>query len=118
MLFSEKEINEIRNNMQWGSWNYQRFNYCNAYIVSWDNCAYIIPSQYHKNIGIVKIQAVPIKSYNTVVGVVIKAWFENDITLIELYEIGKYSRTTSKQVTQIHNQVYPYADNRYHVNRV
>ena len=40
-----------------------------------------------------------IKSYSTIVGLVDN---ENQT----MYELGKWSRTTSKQITQIHNQLY------------
>ena len=39
------------------------------------------------------------KSYNTIVGFV-------DYTENVFYEIGKYSRTTSKQMTQIYNTLF------------
>ena len=39
------------------------------------------------------------KSYNTIVGFV-------DCTENIFYEIGKYSRTTSKQMTQIYNMLF------------
>lgn len=39
------------------------------------------------------------KSYNTIVGFV-------DYTENVFYEIGKYSRTTSKQMTQIYNSLF------------
>ena len=39
------------------------------------------------------------KSYNTIVGFV-------DCTESIFYEIGKYSKTTSKQMTQIYNMLF------------
>ena len=58
---------------------WKQFRKCNAYISS---CIY---NRYFL-----------VKSYNTIVAVI-------DDQNGELYELGKWSRTTSKQVTQIYN---------------
>ena len=58
---------------------WKQFRHCNAYI---SNCLF---NRYFL-----------IKSYNTIVAVI-------DDQQGELYELGKWSRTTSKQVTQIFN---------------
>lgn len=58
---------------------WKRFRHCNAYI---SNC---ILNRYFL-----------VKSYNTIVAVI-------DDQEGELYELGKWSTTTSKQVTQIFN---------------
>ena len=58
---------------------WKRFRHCNSYI---SNC---ILNRYFL-----------VKSYNTIVAVI-------DDQEGELYELGKWSRTTSKQVTQIFN---------------
>lgn len=73
-------------------WN--RFNNCNAYV-----------SQCLKN------RFFLIKSYSTIVGIV-------DDQEADFFEIGKYSRTTSKQVTQIHNQMFPDTTRKYVEDRV
>ena len=67
--------------------DWTRFNYCQAWISD-----EIFNSAYGITFRLVK-------SYNTIVALI-------DITNKKYYEIGKYSRTTSKQVTQIHNQLY------------
>lgn len=59
--------------------NWKQFRHCNAYI---SNCLF---NRYFL-----------IKSYSTIVAVI-------DDQQGELYELGKWSRTTSKQVTQIFN---------------
>lgn len=58
---------------------WKQFRHCNAYI---SNCLF---NRYFL-----------IKSYNTIVAVI-------DDQQGELYELGKWSKTTSKQVTQIFN---------------
>jgi len=73
-------------------WN--RFNNCNAYV-----------SQCLKN------RFFLIKSYSTIVGIV-------DDQEADFFEIGKYSKTTSKQVTQIHNQMFPDTTRKYVEDRV
>lgn len=52
-----------------------------------------------------------IKSYATIVGLV-------DHNDGKVYEIGKYSQTTSKQFTQICRQLYPYYAREYVEGRV
>jgi hypothetical protein len=59
-----------------------QFHRCNAYISD------VIDDRYRL-----------IKSYATVVGIA-------DCDTLDVWEIGKYSQTTSKQVTQICNQVF------------
>jgi len=71
-----------------------QFNHCNAYI-----------SQCLKN------RFFLIKSYSTIVGIV-------DDQEADFFEIGKYSRTTSKQVTQIYNQMFRDCDRHYVEGRV
>ena len=81
--------NDIRNQLQ-AKRNHtvwKQFNHCNAY------------TAYEKitvTIGDTDYTVTPIRSYETIVA------FEYDGTV---YEIGKYSRTTSKQVTQITNRL-------------
>ena len=52
-----------------------------------------------------------IKSYHTIVGLV-------DTKEKKVYEIGKYSTTTSKQFTQICNQIFRSYDREYVEGRV
>ena len=73
---------------------WERFRNCNAYI-----------SQCLKN------RFFLIKSYNTVVGIV-------DDQEADFFEIGKYSQTTSKQVTQIYNSRFNDCDRHYVEGRV
>jgi hypothetical protein len=61
------------------STQWKQFRHCNAYISSCINNRYFL-----------------IRSYNTIVGVI-------DDQNSELYELGKWSKTTSKQVSQIFN---------------
>lgn len=61
---------------------WKRFNNCSAYTAT-----------YSKRYDI-------IKSYTTIVGLVDK----DDMVM---YELGKWSPTTTKQMTQIHRQLYP-----------
>ena len=63
--------------MQGVEW--KQFRHCNAYISNCLNNRFFL-----------------VKSYNTIVAVI-------DDQSGELYELGKWSRTTSKQVTQIFN---------------
>lgn len=64
----------------WGlAW--RQFNHCQAYTATYNSKWDII------------------KSYSTIVGIVDK---DEQV----MYELGKWSRTTSKQMTQIHNQLY------------
>ena len=68
---------------------WKQFRNCNAYI---SNCLF---NRYFL-----------IKSYNTIVAVI-------DDQQGELYELGKWSRTTSKQVTQIFNMQDYESYNKY-----
>lgn len=52
-----------------------------------------------------------IKSYETIVGLV-------DMEEMKFYEIGKYSPTTSKQITQIHNSMFQDCDRMFIDGRV
>lgn len=88
--FIEKAINimdEAKGRTPW-----TRFNQCNAYT---GNMFYITDDdgKVHK--------CIPIKSYRTIVGFA-------DTTDDIIYEYGKYSRTTSKQFSQISHQVFGY----------
>lgn len=71
-------------------YTYTRFNYCNAYIG--DDLLDIYCDGVRHTIRL-------IKSYNTIVGFA-------DISTATFCEIGKFSRTTSKQCTQIYNTYY------------
>ena len=81
---------------------FTRFNYCQAYIGELDS---------------IEVEGVThnfrlVKSYKTITGYV-------DLDEGVFYELGKYSSTTSKQMTQIYNQVFRgICDNRVLVNRV
>lgn len=71
---------------------YTRFNYCNAYIA--DECL-VVKDNTDNTYHTIRM----IKSYNTKV-----AFY--DYTSQCFCEIGKFSRTTSKQCTQIFNKYY------------
>lgn len=72
------------NNIPW-----VQFRYCNAYTTGYyDICISVNGEDYN---------VIPIKSYSTIVGFV---------HMSVLYEIGKYSRTTSKQITRIYNTYF------------
>ena len=75
-----KLAQENRNNAEW-----TRFNYCQAWVSDT-----ITDTQSNLDIKL-------IKSYNTIVGVAV-------VELGVVYELGKWSTTTSKQFTQICNQ--------------
>ena len=76
-------LNRLANELKYESGiEWERFNYCQAYTSNLINNRYYL-----------------IKSYSTVVGIV-------DTFTNEIIELGKYSRTTSKQFSQIHNQVF------------
>ena len=47
-----------------------------------------------------------IKSYKTIVGLV-------DDENRKFYELGKYSRTTSRQMTRIYNDLYPFCEREF-----
>ena len=83
--------NDIRNALQCmrTSIEWVRFNYCNAYTTNGSFVEVIIGNDVYN--------VLPILSYTTVVG-----FFYDGI----VYEIGKYSRTTSKQFTQICNTYF------------
>ena len=66
-----------------------RFRSCQAWITEFD----IYNSAYGVYFGMVK-------SYNTIVAIV-------DHSRKKFIRLGKWSRTTSKQSTQIHNVLYP-----------
>ena len=71
-----------------------QFNKCNAYVSD------ILRDQYRL-----------VKSYHTIVGLV-------DCENKKFFEIGKYSRTTSKQITQIYNRMFSTFDREYIDGRV
>lgn len=73
---------------------WEQFRQCNAYI-----------SQCLQN------RFYLIKSYSTIVGIV-------DDQEADFFEIGKYSRTTSKQMTQIYNSRFRDCDRHYVEGRV
>lgn len=73
-----------------------RFNYCNAYTTE--------GALIEITIGNDDYYVLPILSYTTVVG-----FAYNGV----VYEIGKYSRTTSKQFTQICNAYFSDYDRVY-----
>ena len=81
-------VNDVRNSLQAkrNHVKWVRFNHCNAYI----------GDEITVTIGDTDYTVTPILSYETVV-----AFAHNGI----MYEVGKYSRTTSKQVTQITNKL-------------
>jgi hypothetical protein len=90
-----RELTGIKSMLENGEairWN--QFRSCNAYV-----------SQCLKN------RFFLIKSYQTIVGIV-------DDQEADFFEIGKYSRTTSKQVTQIHNAMFPDTKRHYVEGRV
>lgn len=74
--------NRIKNNV-----DFEQFRHCNAYI---SNYVYEEESKTYYRL---------IKSYNTIAALV-------DCDNYILYEFGKYSTTTSKQITQIHNAYF------------
>ena len=80
--------NDIINSLQSKSHiiEWVRFNHCNAYTTA--------GALVNVTIGNDEFYVLPIMSYTTVVGF----WYDNVV-----YEIGKYSHTTSKQFTQICN---------------
>lgn len=78
-----------------------KFNYCNAYTTAGALVKIIVGND--------EYNVLPIMSYTTVVG-----FFYDGV----VYEIGKYSRTTSKQFTQICNAYFSsyeriYMEKRY-----
>lgn len=95
-MMNEILVNDIRNQLQANRLNikWNKFNSCNAYI---GELTEVI-------IGNDSYMVYPVMSYTTVVGFCCKDGF---------YEIGKYSRTTSKQVTQIFNSYYSHMERFY-----
>ena len=65
--------------------NWSRFNHCQAWVSE--------PLK-HNNVTFRLV-----KSYNTIVGFI-------NLNTCEYIELGKWSRTTSKQVTQIYNAMF------------
>jgi hypothetical protein len=76
-------VTELQNNINLIEWS--RFRHTNAYIGDF----------YWVNVDGKDYHILSCRSYNTVVAFVYMG---------EFYEVGKYSRTTSKQVTQIYNE--------------
>lgn len=85
-----KELNSFPGNL---SIKWSRFNHCQAWI-----------SQCLRN------RFFLIKSYNTIVGIV-------DDQEADFFEMGKYSPTTSKQMTQIYRQRFSDCD-RHLIRRI
>ena len=70
----------------------------------------VIPFMNAQTGEITEKQVIAIKSYNTIVGFILGEMF---------VEIGKYSKTTSKQMTQLYNELSQYFKlKRYFVRRV
>lgn len=90
--------NDIVNALQGmrGSIDWVQFNHCNAYTTGGAIERVII--------GETEYFVQPIMSYSTIVGFVHEC---------VVYEIGKYSRTTSKQFTQICNTYFSEYDRIY-----
>jgi len=82
-FFIEEVIHHLDTNKHQIGW--EQFEHCNAYLGD-TQCIPDETGEVHK--------IMPIKSYNTIVGYID---FYDDIC----YEYGKYSRTTSCQVTRI-----------------
>lgn len=84
-MMTTNEANELakklKDSAEYLMVNWEQFNYCQAWI------------------GDISPRYSLIKSYFTIVGLV-------DHEEKVVYELGKWTRTTSKQVTQICNQVY------------
>ena len=93
-------ILDIRNALSCKNIDWCQFNYCNAYTTGGALELVVI--------GDTEYWVQPIKSYNTIVAFAYQGQF---------YEIGKYSRTTSKQVTQIYNRFFSNYD-RFFVDRL
>lgn len=91
-------VNDIVNALQAKRFDidWVRFNYCNAYTTE--------GALIEITIGNEDYYVQPIMSYTTVVG-----FAYNEV----VYEIGKYSRTTSKQFTQICNTYFSDYDRIY-----
>lgn len=90
-------LTELQNHINLIDWS--RFRYTNAYLGDF----------YWVNVDGKDYQILPYRSYNTVVAFTYLDGF---------YEVGKYSVTTSKQVTQIYNEFYKGSSySRYFVPR-
>ena len=91
-VFTEEEVNAIIDELEYHDDDniYRQFRTCKFYIG--DTRRYYIPEE-------VDIFIIPLKSYKTIVGFV-------DCTNKVFYEVGKYSRTTSKQMTQVYNSLF------------
>ena len=87
-------INQLQSVSHQTEW--ERVNYTNSYIGNMQ--VVIIGEDVHP--------VTPIKSYDTVVAFV--HWDSG-----YLVEVGKYSRTTSKQITQIHNNHFRFRERVY-----
>lgn len=81
--------NAIREELQYNinCIEWVRFRTTNAYLGDF----------YTVNVNEKQYTVLPYRSYDTVVGFTY---------LLGFYEVGKYSRTTSKQLTQIYNEFY------------
>lgn len=113
MLLTEKEVRAIRDVLQRDyihKMMWFQFRRCQA----WTSSGYIQMTDVITD-RLVMVQ--PIRSYDTIVGFVAISPDSNGNPTEEFYEVGKYSRTTSKQVTQIYNDKYSWYP-RYYVNRV
>lgn len=88
-MLDKRLVNDIRNALQAkkNKISFRQFRSCQAWIG--DGITVTIGNE--------DFWVVPIMSYETIVG------FAEGF---QIYEVGKYSRTTSKQFTQICNQVY------------
>lgn len=92
-------INDLQSNCN--NINWTQFRHCNAYTTVDKQGGVTLECVI---IGNVRYYVLPIMSYKTVVGFVHQA---------NVYEVGKYSRTTSKQFTQICNAYFPHLDRVY-----
>lgn len=101
-IFTEEEVNTIIDELEYHNNEniYRQFRTSKFYIG--DTRRYYIPEE-------VDIFIIPLKSYGTIVGFV-------DCTNKVFYEVGKYSRTISKQMTQAH-KAYFYDCIRLYVDR-
>lgn len=91
-MIKEQAQKIVKTLTQYGGWKWERFNYCQAYTTN----QYLSIRPIGENES---INCQPIRSYDTIVGFA-------DISNNIVYEVGKYSQTTSKQFTQICNQKY------------
>lgn len=88
-MLSNEIANAIRTELQYhiNLIKWSRFRSTNAYLGDF----------YRVNVDGKDYIVLPYRSYDTVVAFTY---------LLGFYEVGKYSRTTSKQVTQIYNEFY------------